>query len=203
MATGDPYITADELAGYLRMDNGAAADGDDLLDVSVRSASEWINSWCRRDFNLADTATARYFDVSRDGMVLVDDIGHATITVATDTANDGTYATTWDSTDVQVLPLGSLDAGEPVMSLRPVGSYRFPIPSTRTGMVQVTARWGWPTVPYAVRQACRIQAARLYRRHESPEGVLGGGDFGLVRVGSRLDPDVELLLAPYRLLLVG
>ena len=46
-----------------------------------------------------------------------------------------------------------------------------------------------------VKEACYIQSARIFKRRESPEGVLGFGDF-TVRV-SRLDPDVESLLRHY------
>lgn len=44
-------------------------------------------------------------------------------------------------------------------------------------------------VPYTVRMAVLLQAARWFRRRLSPEGVAGFGEFGAVRV-SRLDPDI-------------
>jgi hypothetical protein len=62
--------------------------------------------------------------------------------------------------------------------------------------VRVTARWGWPSVPDGVAQAAALLAARLYRRKDSPEGVLGSSEWGAVRV-ARFDPDVEGLIAPY------
>jgi hypothetical protein len=65
--------------------------------------------------------------------------------------------------------------------------------------VQVTAAWGWSADPAAVVNATLIQAARIFKRRTSPEGVVGGfQDFGAVRVSSRMDPDVMDLLAPYR-----
>jgi hypothetical protein len=162
-----------------------------------------VNGWTRREFNLADTATARYFDVSRDGTVLVDDIGHATITVATDTTQDGTYATSWATSDFQVNPLGALTASEPITSLIPVGSYTFPPVTRRRGLVRITARWGWPVVPDDIQLATLLQAAHLVKRRDSAEGVLGGNDFGIVRVGSAPDPDAVGLLQPYRYLTVS
>jgi hypothetical protein len=203
MATGDPLVTGDEVAEFLRMDGGAASEGDDHLTIAASAASRWVHSYTRRDFNLGTTATARYYDVLHDGTVLTDDIGHATILVATDSSHDGTFATSWASTDFQAIPLDALTAGEPVTSLAAVGDYTFPRVSRRTGLVRVTARWGWPSVPSDVRLATLIQAAKLFKRRESAEGVLGGGDFGLVRVGSRVDPDVAALLDPYRYVMVG
>jgi hypothetical protein len=203
MPTGAPYVSASELAEYLRMDPPAESAGDDLMTLTVASASSWVQDYTHRDFNLAEAATARYFDTTHAGMLFVDDIGHATISVATDSSQDGTWATSWATTDFQVNPLAAIAEGEPVTSLLAVGSYTYPAVSRRRGLVRVTARWGWPEVPAAVKQATLIQASRLYKRHESPAGVLGGGDFGTVRVGTRVDPDVEMLLAPYRYVLVG
>lgn len=204
MPTGDPYATSAELAEYLRMDAAAEVEAGPQLTLAVNAATRWINAHTHRDFNLATTATARYFDASRDGSVLVDDIGHATITIATDTAQDGTYATTWASSDVQATPLGAIDEGEPITRLVAVGSNVFPPQrgARRVGLVRITARWGWPSVPSDIKLACLIQASRLLKRRDSPEGVLGGNDFGIVRV-SASDRDVAALLEPYRYVLVG
>lgn len=45
-----------------------------------------------------------------------------------------------------------------------------------------------------VTEAILLLAGRLYNRRNSPEGVAGWGDMGVVRVVS-VDPDVERLLA--------
>jgi hypothetical protein len=44
-----------------------------------------------------------------------------------------------------------------------------------------------------------IQAARIFKRNDSPLGVAGFGDMGVLRVGRSLDPDVQQLVDPYRL----
>jgi hypothetical protein len=200
MATGDAYVSADDLALYLRMDPPAEDLGFDLMSMSVASATSWVNEYTKRDFNLAATATARYFDTTTD-TVMVDDIGHATITLATDTAQNGTHSTAWATSDFQVNPLDAIAVNEPITSLIAVGSYSFPAPQfRRRGLVKVTARWGWPAVPDAIQQATLILAASLFKRHESPTGVLGGGEFGVVRVGTLVDPHVRMLLDPYRYL---
>jgi hypothetical protein len=38
---------------------------------------------------------------------------------------------------------------------------------------------------------------RQFKRYDSPTGVMGFGDLGVMRVG-RVDPDVEKLLMPFR-----
>jgi hypothetical protein len=63
--------------------------------------------------------------------------------------------------------------------------------------VQVTGVFGFASVPIAIKQATILAALRAYKRYESPTGVLGFSDMGVVRIG-RLDPDVQRLVDPYR-----
>lgn len=42
-----------------------------------------------------------------------------------------------------------------------------------------------------------LQMSRLYRRKDSPEGIVGSNDFGSIRV-TRFDPDIEAMAAPLR-----
>lgn len=62
--------------------------------------------------------------------------------------------------------------------------------------VTVTAIFGWPEVPRSVRLATLMLASRLYERRQSPSGVMGTSDIGLIRVTGS-DRDVERLLEPY------
>lgn len=47
-----------------------------------------------------------------------------------------------------------------------------------------------------VKLACLMQAARYWKRKDSPEGVAGFGDLGPIRVMS-FDPDVERMVGRY------
>lgn len=47
--------------------------------------------------------------------------------------------------------------------------------------------------PADVDEAIVMQSARIYKRRNSPEGVAGFGDLGVVRVVA-LDPDVESMI---------
>ena len=62
--------------------------------------------------------------------------------------------------------------------------------------VKVTATFGWTEVPTAIRQASILLASRQYKRYDSPLGVAGFGDLGVVRV-SNIDPDIAKLLEPF------
>ena len=62
----------------------------------------------------------------------------------------------------------------------------------------ITERVGtWVEEPWPknVQVAVTMQAARLYKRRNSPEGVTGFGDLGVVRV-TGIDPDIEAQLGP-------
>jgi hypothetical protein len=59
--------------------------------------------------------------------------------------------------------------------------------------IRVTARWGWPSIPAEVEMATRLLASRLYKRKDSPQGVITSSDWGAVRV-SKTDPDVYALI---------
>lgn len=48
-----------------------------------------------------------------------------------------------------------------------------------------------------VTEAILLLAHRLYKRQQSPEGVAGWGDLGVVRILAS-DPDIEALLALHR-----
>lgn len=199
MALGDDYATLTELKS--EFDIGDADDDTELL-LSLSAATTWVTGYCQRDFNAAGAATARVFYPDHSCIVNVDDISTTTgLIVKTDSGDDGTYETTWSASDYQLEPLNQVVAGVtgwPYTRIRAVDLQRFPS-SSHHAPVQVTANWGWPSVPSTVKKATLIMAARFYKRRFSPEGVLGGFDaFGPVRVGSRTDPDVEALLLPYR-----
>jgi hypothetical protein len=40
-------------------------------------------------------------------------------------------------------------------------------------------------------------AMRLYKRMDSPLGVAGIGDIGVIRV-SRIDPDIDAMISPFK-----
>jgi hypothetical protein len=70
-------------------------------------------------------------------------------------------------------------------------------------LVKVTGTFGWASVPEPVKFASIIQASRLFKRLESPLGVAGVSDIGIMRVGANIDGDVAQLINPFRLLRTG
>lgn len=188
------YASLADLHGWVDMPDSL---DDAELRLSLESASRWVDSYCDRHF-YRTAPEARYF-TPVNGTLWVDDLATLDgLIVASDTGNDGLYATTWTTSDYHPVAPESAAEPRPWTRLATVGTLSWPCHTYRPP-VQVTGEWGWPSVPAAVSQATLIMAARLHLRRDSPTGVLGGFDaFGPVRVGTRLDPDVESILAPFR-----
>ena len=188
------YVTLTELKDALGITGSA---DDTYLNLAIDSAEQSINDLCGRKFTADGSATARTYR-AQPYLAVTDDISTLTgLVVKTDTAADGTFDTTWASTDYQVEPLNNLTKGRSINNLRAIGSYTFPVYGDGQVSVEVTAKWGWPAVPDPVKQATLMLSSRLYGRKASPMGVIGVGDFGPVRI-SRSDPDIAFLLMDYK-----
>lgn len=176
-----------------------ADDRDDLIEQAIAAASRMIDERCGRRFYAPAGVTARVFTALdrhlTDGdaqSIRVDDIAtDEGLIVETKTGFTGTWSTI---TGAELGPDNADVLGRPWTEVVYSAGW-----ITDASKVRVTARWGWPGVPDAITQACTLLAARLYRRKDSPQGVLGSADWGVIRV-SRFDPDVESLIAPYILI---
>jgi hypothetical protein len=95
-----------------------------------------------------------------------------------------------------VEPVNNDKKGWPYTRLLAVGEYVWPYFFPQT--CRIKGVFGFPEVPYEVELACKIQASRLFVRKQSPFGIAGSVELGTVRLNSRLDPDVEMLLKTFR-----
>ncbi len=201
MAISNGYATLAQIKSALRIPSADATD-DALLEMAVESGSRLIDAYCGRNFVYGGTAAAtRYFHANDPYVVQIDDA--RTITqVQTSSSEDGIYDVTFNLTahtgDIQAEPLNDYVGGLtwPFTRLRAIGDYVFPVDLETT--VKVTAVYGWPTVPVTVTQACILQSSRIFTRLQSPLGVAGFGDMGIMRVSRGLDPDVSQLIEGYR-----
>lgn len=169
-----------ELQDALRI--GDTEDSEALV-TAIAAASAQIDAMCGRTFGRQETASTRDFEIFDPEYLLVDDI-------ATDTGltvNGEPYAGLF-----RLDPLNALALGRPVTALRSEVGRLY-----RGEYVSLSAVWGWPAVPVAIRQATIILAGRYFKRQDSLLGVAGFGDLGAVMVRN-IDPDVEALVARYR-----
>lgn len=195
MAITNGYSTLNELKAALRITDSV---DDSLLEMAIESASRLIDGYTFRTFTNAGTAT-RDFIATDSYNVYIDDLISLTSLQTTD-EKGGEYET-WEANDYQLNPVNSRIDGvsTPYTSILAVDRKSFE-KDGEEALVRVTGVWGWSAVPITVRQATIIQASRIYKRLDSPLGVAGFGDLGAIRVGRALDPDVEQLVAPYRIM---
>jgi len=184
-------------------------DRDEMIQASIMAASRMVDVECGLwpgAFRADTVATARIVELAGNVRRIPPGYGRAyvrsAISVPAIASTVGfavgggsmftnTY-TSWVAGTWTYGPAGAPNLGEPIQWLGIADATL----SGGIDSIQVTARWGWPTIPAQIEMATRLLAARLYRRKDSPQGVITSADWGAVRV-SRTDPDVHALLFPF------
>ena len=171
---------------------------DTLLEMARESASDLIDGYTGRTFTTSGTVT-RVFAPADDYVLQTDDIAGTALTITSSTGADGVFDVTWKTTDYQLEPLNGVSNGQavPFTRIRAIQDYLWPTAGGEA-TVRVTGVYGFPSVPIVVTQATVLQASRIFTRLQSPLGVAGFGEMGVVRVTRALDPDVAALVEPYR-----
>ena len=202
MAITNGYTTLVAMKNFLSI---VDSTDDTLLEGLIESASRSIDRIANRRFYADSSASARSYRANNNVFVYVDDISSTTdLVVKTDDDGDGTFETTLTiNTDFLVDPLTASALGRPFTQLTMVNTLNvWPVypglfsNGLRPG-VEVTAKWGWPSVPDDIETACQILTADLYKRKDSPGGILGLGDLGAIRM-SPLGRDVTAMVRAYK-----
>jgi len=199
MTITNGYASATDLKLWAGFDDNL---DDDLLDAAINTASRSIDQYCSTFFYDSGTASARTFSPQHDTMLNIPPVSTTSgMVVKVDYADSGTYGTTLTANADYVLkPDSGFDAtgrAVPYNCIQTIRARYFPRWDARPS-VEVTAQWGWSAVPDEVFQATLIQASRVYRRRLTPEGFAAGEAFGAIRLSSRIDPDVAMMVAPFR-----
>lgn len=196
MAWEPDYVTVDELADYVRVDD---ADDDVQLGLAISAASRAVDRATHRQFGLVAAPEERYYTAQYDRQcyrytVDIDDVVIVTgFAVDADLGDDGTYTTSITSYDLKPANAITRDRPYTKILLRPDVSL-----TTNPDAVRVTARFGWADVPDTVRQATLLQASRFFTRRDAPFGVAGSPDQGSeLRLLAKVDPDVQVMLGAY------
>ena len=200
MAITNGYCTLADVKAALRITDTI---DDALLENSINSASRMIDQYCNRYFYSSSAGEVRYYKAN-DGFVCWIDDAQSISELKTASTDPLIFDTTWEAGDYQVLPANRWANGAyyPITGITATDNYLFPVWADMA-LVKVTGQFGWSSVPEPIKFACIIQASRLFKRLESPLGVAGVSDIGIMRVGANIDGDVAQLINPFRLLRTG
>lgn len=203
MSLTNAYATLTQLKDRLRRTD---SDDDSAMESAIESASRAIDDHTGRRFFVDTSLTTRHYATSGERRLAIKDVSTLTgLVVALDWDDDGVYEQTLTASDFYLAPQDALLDGRPFDELV-MTTTRLPRGNSRNALA-VTATHGWPAAtvangvaacPTPVKDACLLVAARLYRRKDTPEGVAGNVDTGLVRISKYEDPDAVKLLRGFR-----
>lgn len=186
------YLDVEQLKAALRIANNSF---DDSLQLAIDSASRQIDEHCNEQFWLTDAPVARLFRPEHGRVVWTGSFATtAGVQVELDLDDDGAFETTLSAADWQAEPI-SPDSGWPYNRIEALGSVCFPhyrrgsylgerYATSRRARVRVTARWGWPSVPAQVVQACQILAIDHYKSKDVVNGSAGNSSLSTGTAGS-------------------
>ena len=192
MSTDTNYITLAQVKRYLPIED---AEDDDVLTMVLAGACRRIDSYCDSRFYTTSSDETRY-ETALDSMILIPGLPIASLTsVAIDDGNR-TYATALAAANYELYPW-QIATGEAYTQIRitPTGVYTFP---GGDRMVKIVGKFGYGSVPDAVKSAALIMVSRLWARRAAPFGIAGATEIGQLMAIKPIDPDVQELLAPYR-----
>jgi hypothetical protein len=189
------YASMAEFKAYIGLTD--TVDDAKLQDALV-SASRGIEHFCGRAFWPSLTATARVFQPRSSWLAVVDDFWTTTgLIVKLDSSDSGVFSTTLTSADYSLEPFNGVVDGEQGWPYYRLVAVNRSWPCGSRPSLEITAKWGWSQTPGPVKRACVIMAEETFKLKDSPFGVGGYGQFGIIRV--RDNPMAARMLAPYQL----
>lgn len=194
------YISVDQLKEALR---DRTNTHDDLLQQAISASSRQIDQYLGGQVWKTTTPVARVFAAEDEYVLFVDPFATKVgLVVKTDEDEDGVFETTWDAADYQAEPLrGGQD--KPYRALAAVGGRLWPAYQyhsrrfshshrRRRAQVEITATWGWPSVPWQVVQACQILAIDAFKSKDLTGGLAGANEISAGQFGSFRFSGVEV-----------
>lgn len=198
MAIINGYATLAQVKAALRLTDTV---DDTLIENAIESASRRIDGYCSRWFYKTPQTPVQVYPATLYECGTLNDMSSTNVTVKIDSVGDGSYATTWvQGQNYQIEPLNAGLSGKPYRRIVAINGFNFPVAVDKP-LVQVTAQWGWDSVPSDVTQAAILLSMRQFARLNAALGVVGFADMAMqVRA---VDPDVRDLLNPYVLKVVA
>lgn len=195
------YCGLEEMKDRLGLDD---SNEDYALQNAIAAATGWINETCGRHFNRV--TEARTYQPGSMWVLDIDDLADdPAISVDIDQDGDGTFEQHWTRGTDYVLRYGdglynpgTTGIARPFRQLQVIGGGKwlpFTWPYAHLDRVRITGPWGWPAVPWAVSESCRMLSADIFKYKDAPFGVAGVSDIGIIR--ANVNPWIVEQLKPY------
>ena len=172
------------------------AEIDGVCSQVIMAASRWIDGHCGRWF--FPIAATFYYTPKFEDKLDIDDL--LTITsLKTDDNGDGVYETVWTTADYRLTPLNAPSFSQPWTSIEQSYSTAYEFEPEVSKQVEIVGTFGYclsANIPFDVKEACLMQASRLYHAKDAPLGVMGDNRLGWVKTKD-VEQDVRKLLAHY------
>ena len=202
MAITNGYATLAEFQAYTGMSTLTTAETTSI-EKAIEAASRSIDRIANRRFYQDANASARLYRPTDFYRLIVDDISTtSSLVVALDATGNGSYTNTLTLNSDYILdPVNAPSKGRPFTMVTLVGgtlgTKLWPFPTNFRPGVQVTARWGWPSIPDDIVEATLILSADYMKRASSVGGVVGLSELGAIRM-SPLGRDISAIVRAYR-----
>lgn len=192
------YVGPAEFKAWVSVDD---TFDDTQIQTVLDAASRNIDRVCGRRFTLETAATKTYLTHDPNRLEVTDLIAVTSITV--DVTGNHTFTRTLTTANYELSPYQD-ETGAASVRFQEVRIW----PTSTVGfspghLTRIVGNFGYVDedglTPADIKQACLILASRLWKRRETPFGVLSLPDIGSAVQLRKTDPDVASLLAPYAL----
>lgn len=197
MAINNGYCTRQELKNHMMSAGGGSftVEDDPNIDIAIEAISRLVD-YLHQTTYYGATET-RYFTAHWSDLLYVDDLISVT-TLKTDDDYDGTYETTWATTDYWLEPRNArvkanAQDKRPYRQIRqnPNGDYAFP---TNDYAIEIAGVWGYTTtVPTVIKQAVLLAGHRVFKRKDSIFGIAGTPALGVQVIQARIQQDSDIM----------
>lgn len=193
------YADAAALATYMGVTLSGAYTAS--APLALTAASRAVDAYTGRDFSSTNTASTMSFEVRSLYRAFTRDFASTdSLVVQLDNSGDGTPETTLTTADYQLYPLnqyvGGIGDGVAYSEIHVINRlYQQWCGNRRRPLLYVTAKWGWAAVPDVIKRSTCMLAAEMLKDPETPWGVAGFDQAGVVRV--RSNPRVAAALQPF------
>ena len=188
------YATLDEVLQHMGHAGATSTDLSAKIEDALDAATVRIERDCGRVF--ATSTGARTFAPDDHEYELCLPDFTAITTLKIDDNDDGVFEVTVPASGYELDNATDL-TDWPYDRVRLLDR-TWPYVSRRRNRIEVSATWGWATIPEPINQACSLLAARIAQRSsQALFGVQSFGDLGASVIRTN-DPDYMALIAPYR-----